>query len=192
MMSQLQFFWARSMLFTVCGPQVDTLNYYIRLKCPTVFKIALVRVPLSVLLALVQIPAHLSFFFPFILFWCNKNSCMKHDWKSKRFQNKAQSDVRTMLYDSLFPGRKILCFDWENLFWVMKNTAGYHPGPVTPSTTDKAPLKDHRCQAFDFHQNNVQRKNCSQVWILFPSNVSQLTNAANPISIGAGSRCSAT
>ena len=45
----------------------------------------------------------------------------------------------------------------------MKNTAGYHPGPVTPFTTDKAPLKDHRCQGFDFNQNNEQRKNCSQV-----------------------------
>ena len=42
MTSQIQIFWPRSMLFTVCGPQVcpviDTFIYYKQLKCPTFFK----------------------------------------------------------------------------------------------------------------------------------------------------------
>ena len=31
-------FWARSILFAACGPQVDSLIYCKRLKCPTSFK----------------------------------------------------------------------------------------------------------------------------------------------------------
>ena len=42
MTSQIRFFWARSMIFTVCGPQVcsllDTLIYCKRQKCPTFLK----------------------------------------------------------------------------------------------------------------------------------------------------------
>ena len=42
MTSQIRIFWARSMLFTVCGPQVcsllDTSIYFKRRKCPTFFK----------------------------------------------------------------------------------------------------------------------------------------------------------
>ena len=36
------------------------------------------------------------------------------------------------------PGWKMSHFVWKNLFWVVKNVTGYHPGPATPSTTDGA------------------------------------------------------
>ena len=38
MTSQIQFFKARSILLTICGPQVHSLIYCKRLKCPTIFK----------------------------------------------------------------------------------------------------------------------------------------------------------
>ena len=38
------------------------------------------------------------------------------------------------------PDERCLVLINEILFWGMKNAAGYHSGPVTPSSTDAAPL----------------------------------------------------
>ena len=38
------------------------------------------------------------------------------------------------------PDERCLVLIDEILFWGMKNAAGYHSGPVTPSSTDAAPL----------------------------------------------------
>ena len=34
----------------------------------------------------------------------------------------------------------------ETFLWEVKNAAGYHPGPVTPSTADGAPLSFKKAQ----------------------------------------------
>ena len=38
MTSQIRIFWARSILFTVCGPKAHTLIYCKKLKCPAFFE----------------------------------------------------------------------------------------------------------------------------------------------------------
>jgi len=46
---------------------------------------------------------------------------------------------------------------WGNTIsfhWVLKNAAGYHPGPVVPSAADPAPLTHPRLQAL----HNVARR----------------------------------
>ena len=42
------------------------------------------------------------------------------------------------------PDKKCLILDFQNLILLVKNAVGYHLGPVTPSTTDGAPLKKQK------------------------------------------------
>ena len=52
---------------------------------------------------------------------------------------KSKKCISSVVVTSILDERCLVLIK-ENLFSVVKNASGYHPGPVTPSTSDGAPF----------------------------------------------------
>ena len=63
----------------------------------------------------------------------------------------APSDVNITVDGSTHPAPAVegLVLLDTDFFWVVKNAAGYHPGPVTPSTADEALIVECQCDSFN-------------------------------------------